>query len=347
MTFQDISGHRRVRAPHAAPAIAARDTGGAYGWLTPYMAGLAAHNEEIRARILSVPRAELHFIALCVSLMGAARGDADHFAAFARSYGVISRRTQIDAAAALGGVAVTPALAKVAPRLAGDVWRPATYLRLAALMNDPQARKTLAHLPRLTRGRVIVLARLPAGYRTRGVLNMIRRRRDVGEVMFAIELVRRIRTDLNDRQIIASLEKAESDYIRDWVLRHYERVPFPPAPTGALYIDGLDALRPLASYEDLARAAREFDNCIRDYLWRVLRGDSYFYRYAPEAGGKGVAIVELRRAPVIGWIAHEALGPKNAAISGAHRAAILAAFRRAGIGAAPQAANPSAWFDLN
>jgi len=72
-----------------------------------------------------------------------------------------------------------------------------------------------------------------------------------------------------------------------------------------------------------------------------------FYRYAPEAGGKGVAIVELRKAPVIGWVVHEALGPKNDAIRGVDRSAILAAFRRAAIGAAPQAANPDAWFDIS
>ncbi|GEM_PF-1408362 len=347
MTFQDISGSRAVRNLADASRFAARETGGPYGWLTPYIASLAAHNEAIRARVLAIPRAELHFIALCVSLMGAKRDDADHFAAFARSYGVISRRVQLAIAAELGGAEACPALAKAAPKFAGGVWRPATYLRLAALMNDAQARKTLAHLSAITRGKVIVLARLPAGYRTSGVLKMIRRRRDVSEVVFAIELVRRIRTDLTDRQIIASLEKAESDYIREWVMRHYERVPFPAAPTGELVLGGVDALHPLASYEDLARAAREFDNCIRDYLWRVLRGDSYFYRYAPEAGGKGVAIVELRRAPVVGWVVHEALGPENERIKGADRAAILAAFRGAGIGAAPQAANPNAWFDLS
>lgn len=347
MTFHQLVTPGRAPIRTASPPFAIREAGGAYGWLTPYIAGLAAHNDDVRARALAVPRGELHFIALCVSLMGDKRDDADHFAAFARSYGVISRRSQVKIAAELGGIDVLPALAKLAPALAGDIWRPAGYRRLASLMNEPHARKTLAHLPRVNRRHVIVLSRLPAEYRTRGVLKMIRRRRDLAEVMFAIELVRRIRTDLTDRQIIASLEKAESDYIRGWVLRHYERVPFPAAPVEALHIDGVDALRPLAAYDDLARAAREFDNCIRDYLWRVLRGDAYFYRYAPEAGGKGVAIVELRRAPVIGWVVHEALGPNNDPIKGADRAALLAAFRAAGIGAAPQASNPDSWFDLN
>lgn len=336
MTFQSING------VHPAACAA----GGPYGWLTPYVAGLAAHNDLMRARVLYLPRSELHFIALVLSLMGNARDDADHFAAFARSYGVVTHKTLIANAADLGRVEVLPTLAKIAPNLAGSVWRPATYLRLAALMNEPHARKTLRHTPRITRRVVLTLVRLPVEYRTLGVMKMIKRPRDLGEVLFAIELVRRIRTDLTDRQIIASLEKADAAYIREWVMRHYQRVPFPPAPTGALIMDGVEALRPLSSYDDVARTAREFDNCIRDYLWRVLKGDAYFYRYAPEAGGKGAAVVELRMAPVIGWVVHEALGPNNDPIKGTDRAAILAAFRAEGIGAAPQAANPNAWFDL-
>lgn len=329
----------------AALAVDDASRGGAYGWLTPYIAGLAAHNDDIAARSLTLRRDELHFIALCVALMGDKADDADHFAAFARSFGVLSRPTLVESAAALGGLEAAPGLAKVS--FAGPVWRAPTYRSLAALMTEPHARKTLRHLPRVTRGHVTRLARLPAAYRTHGVLKMIRRRRNLNEVMFAIEIVRRVRTDLSDRQVLASLEKADSDYIRDWVMRHYEHAPFPAAPTGALVIDGVDALRPLTTYGDVARAAREFDNCIRDYLWRVLKGDAYFYRFAPQAGGKGVAIVELRRAPVIGWVVHEALGPNNDPISGLDRAAILASFRNAGVGAAPQATNPQAWFELD
>ena len=41
----------------------------------------------------------------------------------------------------------------------------------------------------------------------------------------------------------------------------------------------------------------------------ILKGGSFFYRYAPIIDGaeKPVAIVELRRMPVIGWVVHEAL----------------------------------------
>lgn len=343
MTYHSITGThalaRRVPATHPRS--------GPYGWLTPYIAAIAAHDAGFDARVLDLRRTELHFIALCLSLMGDKRDDADHLAAFARGLNTLTRKTLVMSAARLGGVETIPALAKLPPRLAGGSWRAPSYARLAQLMNEPAARKTLAHLARITRRQVTILGRLPADYRTPGVLKMIRRPGELGETLFAIEIVRRIRTDLDDRQIIASLEKTESRYIREWVMRHYEHAPFPAVPVEALIVDGVEALRPLASYADLARAAREFDNCIRDYLWRVLKGDAYFYRYAPEAGGKGVAIVELRRAPVIGWVVHEMYGPHNDPVASINRVRILAAFRGAGISAAPQAMNPNVWFELN
>ena len=342
MTFQLI---KEVRP--TAFNVSEFPRAGPYGWLTPYIAAIAAHNDDIRARALFLARSELHFIALIASLMGAKRDDPDHLAAFARSYSVLTRKSLVATAADLGNFGAAPALANVAPRLAGNIWRRASYLRLVSLMNEPHARKVLAHLPHITRRHVATLTHLPTPYRTAGILAMIKRRRALTEILFAIDLVRSIRTDLDDRQIVTSLEKVSAENVHEWVMKHYRQVPFPPPPVDAIFIDGVEAIRPLVRYDDVGRVASEFDNCIRTYLWGVLKGDSYFYRYAPDAGGKGVAIIELRRVPAIGWVVHEAQGPANAAIKGTDRAIILAAFRAAGVGAAPQAINPNTWFDLN
>ena len=332
-----------LRAPPEFTPIPSRY--GVYGWLTPYIAAMAASNPSFAARALSLPRGEQHFIALLLALMGNERDDDDHFAAFVRDYGSTSRKALLRDASLLGNVAAPPSLAAVAFRLAGRIWRPRAYLRLAALMQEPHARKTIGHMPSVSRRQVAILSRLPAGFRTRSVLRLIKRRRDLPEVLFAIEIVKRIRTDLTDRQILTSLAHADPTHIRGWVMRHYEHAPFPPAPRDAIRVDGVDILRPLASHDELARAAREFENCIRDDLWHILKGDAYFYRYAPK-GGKGAAIVELRRVPVMGWVVHEALGPKNDPISASARLAIVAAFRAHGIGTAPQAQDPQAWFDI-
>ena len=345
MTFHQIGKARPRAAPvenTGPPAF-----GAAYGWLTPAIEAIAAHNQSFAARVLHIPREELHFIALVIALMGSKARDADHLAAFARSYGVLARRTLLTAFLDTSGPAVSPSIVKLAPKLAGGVWRAATYRRLAMLFSEDSARKVLRHRKAIARRDVLTLTRLPAEYRSMAVVRLIKRPRDLHEVMFAIDLVRRVRTDMSDRQIMASLDSAKPGRTRDWVMKQYEQAPFPKPPTMAIVRNGVEALRPLSSYDDLARAAREFNNCIRTYLWAVLKGDTYFYRYAPEAGGKGVAIVELRRLPVAGWVVHEALGPDNDDISGMTRAAIINAFREEGVGAAPQAVNPDGpWFDV-
>lgn len=338
MTFQNI---------RITPASRDAEARGIYGWITPQLAQMAKENEAFGVRILTLQREEQHFLALCLSLMGDARHDADQLTHFSQRYGNTARRKLIDDSCALGRIGVVPGLDKMPGKLAGRIWRPATYRRLAQLLGDASANKLLRHKRRISRGDVSTIGRLPTEYRTEVLLGMIKRRRDLTEVLFAIELVRRVRTDLDDRRILASLEKAKLRKIREWVMRHFERAPFPEPPVGPIMLAGVEAMRPLTCYEDLARAAREFDNCIRNYLWNVLKGDTYFYRYAPEAGGKGVAIVELRRAPVLGWVVYEALGPENDPVCGVQRAAIVSAFSYAGILPAPQAVSPNAWFEID
>lgn len=324
----------RAPAPFTPPR--SRE-GGPYGWLTPYLAAMAARSPSIASRLLSLPREEVHFIALTLAL---ARDPACAAASLAETMGR-ARRAEIFAALTPG---FDPRLAKLTGKLAGRVWRPASYRRLAALYAEPHARKALAHLPAVTRRAALTLARLPAPYRTRGVLRMIQRPKDLARVLFAIEIVRRVRTDLTDRQIIASLEKAESDYIRPWVERHYERLPFPAAPTGTLTVGTGGALRPAATGAELVCWGREFDNCASNYVWPALNGASALYRYDVE--GRRVAFIELKPVPALGWAINELAGPKNETLEGAERTAIIAAFRQAGVHAAPQVIASHLWFDL-
>ena len=319
---------------------------GAYGWLTPYIAAIAAENDDFSDRALFLARDEQHFIALILTLMGDKRDDADHFACFAREIGVVSRRDLVARAAALGDLHAPPIVHCLPAKLAGNPWRMRSYERLVALANEANANKTLAHLPRITRWHLAAMAQLPAPYRTRGVLKVVKRREQLAQVVYAIDVVRHVRTDLDDQHIVKSLERTSGGNASEWMAKHFRRVPFPAAPVEAIVIDNVEAIRPLTSYNDIKRSAKEFNNCIRSYLLNVLNGVSYFYRYAPKADGDGVAIIELRRVPAIGWVVHEAYGPSNDGIKGSDRAAILEAFRAHGVGAAPQAVNPNRWMDI-
>ncbi len=329
----------RQALPLAPPQLSPR-SGGPYGWLTPYIAAIAGENAAVAARLLSLPRDELHFIAMALALMGDARLDAGAVAQLARAIGV-DRREAILARLAPGA---DPRLARLAPRLAGRPWRLPTYERLAALFAEPNARKTLSHLPAITRRAVITLARLPAAYRTHGVLRMIDRPRYLSRVVFAIEIVRRVRTDLSDRQIIASLERSRSSSMRDWVEAHYERLPFAPPPVRRLTDGAGGVLLPVDTGAALRRTGAEYENCVQDYLLRAWRGDSVFYRY--ERDGSRVAVVQVRRTPGVGWAIEEISGPGNEPVGGQDRCRIIEALAQAGVAAAPQAQARRRWFDL-
>lgn len=336
MTFQVRS------TPHTfAPLSSASLSGGAYGWLTPYLLAIASHNRQFAARILNLSRTELHFIALCLALMEDKRDDADHLTAFARGLDVRTRKSL------LGEFApdADKNLVRLAGKLAGGPWRAASYLRLAALYSEPHARKTLRHLKHITRWRLIILARLPAPYRRIGIVLKIKKRLDLSSVLFGIEVVRRIRTDLNDRQILASLEKSDTSYVRGWVEAHYERLPFPQAPTGALTDGEGGVLRPVTTGAELVRAGREFDNCVADYIWEASTGASMFYRY--DRSEKRIAIAELKRVPGGGWAIDDLLAPKNRPLNGKDREIVLALFRAASILPAPQVTGSFSWFDLD
>ncbi len=330
-------------APCAAPTLHAapkRREGGPYGWLTRYLAVMAGANTAIAARLLSLPRDELHFIAMTLALMRDVESRA-RVEDFARAIGRDRRETILRNFAP----DFDPALARFCPKLAGKPWRAASYRRLAALAAEPHARKTMRHLKAISRRDVVLLSRLPPAYRKRGVLKMVRSRRAFRQLAFAIDIVRRVRTDLTDRQIIRSLEKADGAYIKDWVEAHYERLPFPAAPTGLLTDGRGVVLHPVACGAELRRAAIDYDNCARTYIERAATGASVFYRCEREA--RRVALAEIRLIPGFGWAIYELMGPRNCELDGDDRNAVIAVFAAAGIAATPQARSPFGWFPVN
>jgi hypothetical protein len=315
--------------------------GGPYGWLTPFLAAIAARNSDVSSRLLFLSRGELHFIALTLALMGERREDANALEMLAAALGREPRETILARAAP----DAEPRLARLAGKLGGKPWRPPTYHALAALHAEPHARKVLTHLPVITRRAVMTLARLPAPYRTRGVLKMIGKPDERARVLFAIEIVRRVRTDLTDRQIIASLERAKAWRIREWVEAHYERLPFPPPPAHPVTDRAGGVLLPVDSGAALRRTGLDYDNCVRsNYLLRAWRGESAFYRY--ERDGARIAAVEVRRTPGVGWAIEEISGPGNSPVAGKDRIRIIEAFAAAGVAAAPQAKTRQRWLDL-
>lgn len=335
MTFQSLTGvpaGARLCAQNAARPR----KGGAYQWLTPYVASIAAHNDDVARRALALDRAELHFIALVAALTDCPLADDPRIVALARGLGALRRADLLTAAAP----DADPRLLRFVGKLGGRVWRPAAYRRLATLMREPIAAKTLAHLPTITRRHVIILSRLPAAYRTSGVLRMANLGERLSHVAFAIEIVRRVRPDLNDRQIMKSLEKTDAHSMRSWVEAHYVRLPFPSAPTGPLMCGSGGVLRPVVSGADLEATALRYKNCAMGYLNDVWAGHLTFYRFERDA--TPLALVQLRKTPGCGWTVEHMEAPDNVTLDGATRGEIIARFAEEGFIASPQAISPRA-----
>lgn len=333
-TVEGATPHARVFAKEPE-----RRAGGPYGWLTPYLATIAASNAGVAARLLSLPRDELHFIAMALAFIGEARDDAATLRRFADALGRVNREAILRDFAP----AVNPKLARFCVRLAGAPWRPASYRRLAELATESHALKMLRHSTAITRRDLLMLSRLPNAFRKRSVLKRARLRRTFRQLVFAIRVVRRIRTDLADRQIVWSLERHDSA-IRYWVEDHSRRLPFPAPPTGVI-VDGRGGeLRPVVSGAELTKAASDYKNCAHSYIERAATGASVFYRC--ERDGKKIAFAEIRRVPGFGWAIDQIKAPSNRELGGAERGVILAAFEAAGIAAAPQAQSQFGWYDI-
>ncbi|MBI1391563.1 MAG: hypothetical protein GC152_02370 [Alphaproteobacteria bacterium] len=321
--------------------------GGAYGWLTPHVAAIAGVNPDFARRALVLERSELHFIALAISLMEPSGLERREVEALGRRIGVAPRDAVLAAAAPAG----TRGMASVVGRLVGKVWRPPTYRRLAALMANAETAKAIRHMKNVSRRDIRTMTRLPDGYRTRPVIELLRRRGHVPTVVFAIDLVRRVRRDLTDRQIMESLKSMQPGNPPEWIERHYAAAPFPPPPApGVLPVAGGGKLTPLMRYGELVQAGEALRNCARTYAMAVIRGDSYIYAYTVHRGHAHWpgGMVEVRRAPLAGWCAVQALGQSNEPLAPAARFALAAALKSAGYLVAPRLVHPDApWLNID
>jgi len=225
-------------------------------------AGLIDHDPKFATRFLSLTRTDQHYLGLCLALLGPKADDPAHFAWFARIW---ERERRAHVLAEIEPLA--PAgLIKLPPKLRRRMWRAATYRRLAALLEEDNARKALRHMKNVTRRDVYILSRLPPALRREEVTRVIRRRGHLNEVVFCIEVARRIRSDLTERQLMASLKHYEGRHINGWIRRCYDNAPFPQAPWS-----GTDDLRPIESRAALGPENANLDGRVRKRLEESLR----------------------------------------------------------------------------
>ncbi|MEL6378302.1 MAG: hypothetical protein AAGK25_04405 [Pseudomonadota bacterium] len=118
MTFQSMTGFRG--------ALVAREAG-PYGWLTPFIADIANQHPAFASQVLCLTRAELHFLGLASVAINIHPDGADRREAFVRAYATVERRVVLTRYAFGGNRARATAVLKLSRKIAGDLWRPASY----------------------------------------------------------------------------------------------------------------------------------------------------------------------------------------------------------------------------
>ncbi len=307
-----------------------------FGWLTM---AIANHLEQCPQRIfhfLSLSRADWHFAAFILAHCQDEISDPAKFAAIEARLFTISRRALLREFVPHAD----PSILNMLGRLEGKIWQPVTYRKLALLGQNKATLNWLQHCEKLSRKHVFWLTRLPAQYRVPAVMDRLSRGDGVGEIVFAIDVVKRIRTDLTEREIMRTLEQANNQSLRGWASRHYTHLCFPPCPW-----EGNEILTPLKSFKALRNAALEFNNCLRIFIMQVIEEKSFFYRM--HKNGKGVAIVSIYNLAGIGWVISECAGPNNAKVPAHIKHEITQAFKQAGINTPPLVVDPEYWIDAS
>jgi hypothetical protein len=307
-----------------------------FGWLTTAIANHLEINPQRISHFLSLSRADWHFAAFIFAHCEEEISDPARFAKIEARLFTTSRRALLREFAPHAA----PAILNMLGRMDGKIWRPTTYRKLAVLTQNKASLNWLKHCQRLSRKHVFWLSRLPEQYQVPAVMDRLSLGDRVDELCFAIEVVKRIRTDLSEKEIMRTLEQANKQSLRGWVSRHYTHLCFPPCPW-----EGNEFLKPLKNFKALQKTALEFKNCLRSYLNRVLQGNSFFYRM--EKDGKGIAVVEIYNLAGIGWVVNDCSGHKNANVSAAIKRELTLAFQEAGITTPPPIIDPEYWMDLS
>lgn len=303
-----------------------------FGWVTPHVAQIIHDVPAFRENLFTMSDGDWHHFAMLLSLMGKRAEDPEMLSTFAVDF---FRKKKKNLLKEISPNAPTNVL-KLTSKFKGRFWAPATYRRVVTLAREANAAKVLAHKDSIGREHIFWLSRLPVPYRQTGVLNKMNSTHQVRELIFAIDVVKQVRGDMSDREIAISLADSKKLSVQRWTANHFRQIAFPAPPWA-----GSAEIKPLTSFKELKESALRFENCIRTYLVKVLRGTSYFYRY--DENGKPVAIVEIVNLPVLGWAVNEALGRDNDELSGRHMSHVMQTFRQAGLKTAPPSIAPENW----
>ncbi|MBX7459840.1 hypothetical protein [Qipengyuania huizhouensis] len=130
--------------------------------------------------------------------------------------------------------------------------------------DDSEARKCLAHLPRLDHSKLMTVNALPNSLRTPSLVEALMSENEAGDVVTAFRVL--LDNGVDEEWLVRSLREVRTQSALSSVFqRAARRAKAPPHPVPAS-----EFYRPIETGEELFAVAREFRNCLRNYTCAFL-----------------------------------------------------------------------------
>ena len=210
------------------------------------------------------------------------------------------------------------------PAYFGDFFAAAPAKTILVLLNENASNQVLRHEQEITWWTIDVLRRLPEELRCTSMLNTLTSPEEADALHYVLAVLKRYLADVQiNRFYQATSRIRRQDQLGEFLVSWLMKAPFPTPPW-----EGTETLRPVSSVAVLNDIRRSYQNCIKDYILSVLRGEAYFYEWT----GNQQVIVQLEYDPIIGWmIEHMEGGVSSREVSELIRHEILDAFSTVGI----------------
>jgi hypothetical protein len=254
---------------------------------------LAAKLERIRTRqwpVMTACAREPRFLDLLVSNPALAWAVVRKHPGYMKQPGSLGRIASLPQSeiAAWLGLPSSPSVLKILRKLHLPILDDSTMALFHTSLADPATRQRLGHLPKIGRGILTLLGTTPlAPLCSPKLLEQVATSK---EELYRAPTAHLMENDLGmardmGRQVTAPYPSVEHlfrthrERLAEWNRNHLSRETmrndgsFPPPP-----VPGNFAIQPLCSAEELHEEGEMQDNCVRRYVPRVLKGNTYIYR---------------------------------------------------------------------
>lgn len=196
-------------------------------------------------------------------------------------------------------------------------------VRLLAPSADRARARVFMQIEGPTGDLIEVVEAIPSALLHPRIVSLIGTKERLLGVLSTIDAIRAMNPAVSERDIALSLQRLESrKALRGWARRwltkglHVHRPDLSADPR----------FRVLGSGDDLAAAARRFENCLRGHAFEAALGRCAFAEYLPRP-----AIVQLIALSEGRWLIEGVFGPKNASVEKTALREIIGGLTRLGI----------------